>query len=71
LLAEGPRHTEAVEVEWGVHPAGEKRQELGHGRAPDDAGYARERFRVDLSTGSVLLERQGDYVVWGAGIDDT
>jgi quercetin dioxygenase-like cupin family protein len=27
------------------------------------------RFRIDLSVGSTALDRQGDYVVWGPGID--
>jgi quercetin dioxygenase-like cupin family protein len=27
------------------------------------------RFRLDLTTGSVTLQLQGDYVVWGPGID--
>ena len=26
-------------------------------------------FRIDLTEGSVTLERQGDYAVWGPGID--
>jgi hypothetical protein len=31
----------------------------------------RGRFPPDLSTESVLLEREGDYVMWGAGVDHT
>lgn len=27
------------------------------------------RFYVNLTVGKVLLERQGDYAVWGPGID--
>ncbi|GII23187.1 signal peptidase I [Planosporangium mesophilum] len=68
--ADGVRATSAVEVKWGTHPAGQQR----------DAWYTDEqrttmlllisgRFRLDLSVGSVVLERQGDYVVWGPGID--
>jgi quercetin dioxygenase-like cupin family protein len=26
-------------------------------------------FRVDLTGASIVLEKQGDYVVWGPGID--
>jgi quercetin dioxygenase-like cupin family protein len=29
------------------------------------------RFRVELPDRSVLLERPGDYVVWGHGVDHT
>ena len=66
----GPRRTEAVEVKWGVHPAGQTR-----------AGWTRDeqrttmvvlvsgRFRLDLTVGSTRLEQQGDYLVWGPGID--
>jgi quercetin dioxygenase-like cupin family protein len=31
----------------------------------------RGRFRVDLSVGTVRIERQGDYAVWGPGTDHT
>jgi quercetin dioxygenase-like cupin family protein len=27
------------------------------------------KFRVDLTVGSVTMDRQGDYIVWGPGID--
>ena len=68
--AESVRSTPDVEIKWGVHPAGQRR----------DGWYTGEmrttmlllisgRFRLDLSVGSVVLERQGDYVVWGPGID--
>ncbi len=64
------RASDAVEVKWGVHPAGEGR----------DAWSTNEqrttllilvsgRFRLDLSVGSFTLEREGDYALWGAGID--
>jgi hypothetical protein len=67
---EGVRRTDALEVKWGVHPADQQRPEwtvdeprstlllLVHGR-----------FRLDLSVGSVVLQQEGDYVVWGPGID--
>jgi quercetin dioxygenase-like cupin family protein len=29
----------------------------------------RGRFRLDLSVGSITLEKEGDYAVWGPGID--
>jgi quercetin dioxygenase-like cupin family protein len=66
----GPRSTEALEVKWGIHPAGEARPEW----TADDQRTAMlllvsGRFRLDLTTGTTTLERQGDYVVWGPGID--
>jgi hypothetical protein len=68
--AEQVRSSKDVEVKWAAHPAGDK-------RAQWTAGEQRTTlillisgsFRVDLTTGSVLLERQGDYLVWGAGIN--
>lgn len=70
FMPDGPRQTGALEVKWGVHPAGQRRPEW----ATDEERttlvlLVRGRFRVELSTGTVVLERQGDYVVWGPGID--
>ncbi|MFF4563020.1 signal peptidase I [Streptomyces sp. NPDC001435] len=64
------RQTGALEVKWGIHPAGQQRQEW----VADDQRTAviilvSGKFRLDLSVGSVTLEKQGDYVVWGPGID--
>ncbi len=68
--AEGVRSTRDVEVKWGVHPAGEQRA----GWSTDEHRttlllLVQGRFRLELSEGTVTLERQGDYVVWGPGID--
>jgi hypothetical protein len=59
------RHSEAVEIKWGVHPAGEQRP----GWVTDDprsilSVLISGRFRIDLPDRSVLLARQGDYVVF-------
>lgn len=66
------RSTETLEVKWGIHPAGDKRAEW----ATDEQRttlviLVSGRFRVDLSEGQVALDRQGDYGVWGPGIDHT
>jgi len=64
------RASKAVEVKWGIHPTGEGR----------DAWHTDEqrttvlllvkgRFRLDLSVGTFLLQQEGDYAVWGPGID--
>lgn len=65
-----PRSTQAVEVKWGLHPAGQARA----GWTEDDQRHTMVilvsgRFRLDLSVGTTTLERQGDYVVWEPGID--
>jgi quercetin dioxygenase-like cupin family protein len=66
----GVRSTEAVEVKWGVHPAGQQRPEwTTDDRRTTMLVLIEGRFRIDLAVGSTLLSRQGDYVVWGPGID--
>ena len=59
-----------LEIKWGIHPAGEARP----GWTADDQRttmllLVSGRFRLDLTIGITTLERQGDYVVWGPGID--
>ena len=68
--AHGIRNTEALEVKWGIHPAGRTRRSWTEGETRTTmAILVSGRFRIDLSTGSVTLGRQGDFVVWGPGID--
>jgi hypothetical protein len=67
---ESVRATGDLEVKWGIHPAGQQR----HAWSTDEQRttmllLVSGRFRLDLSVGSVTLERQGDYAVWGPGID--
>jgi quercetin dioxygenase-like cupin family protein len=64
------RHSDDVEIKWGVHPPGERRARW----ATDEKRTAllvliSGRFRVELPGRSVLLADQGDYVVWGPGVD--
>jgi quercetin dioxygenase-like cupin family protein len=67
---DGVRQTEALEVKWGVHPAGQQRPEWSIDEQRTTLLLMiRGRFRLDLAVGSVVLEREGDYVVWGPGID--
>jgi hypothetical protein len=68
--SDGPRKTDALEVKWGTHPAGDQRA----GWTTDEQRttlllMVKGKFRLDLSVGSVTLEREGDYVIWGPGID--
>jgi quercetin dioxygenase-like cupin family protein len=68
----GPRHTEALEVKWGIHPAGQKRPEWSTDETRTTLVLlVSGQFKVELSTGEALLENQGDYLVWGPGIDHT
>jgi quercetin dioxygenase-like cupin family protein len=67
---EGVRSTRDVEVKWGIHLAGDERAEW----TSDDQRttlvlLVQGNFRVDLTETRITLVRQGDYVVWGRGID--
>ena len=64
------RHSDDVEVKWALHPRGETRSDW----------FTREvrttlhllisgRFRVQLPDEDVTLTEQGDYVMWGPGVD--
>ena len=64
------RATNDVEIKWGNHSAGEERETW----VTDDYRttviiLVRGRFRLNLGAESILLEKRGDYVMWGAGID--
>jgi hypothetical protein len=66
------RATPGVEVKWGIHPAGQRRDGWVTGEVRTTLLLlVSGRFRLDLSVGTTTLERQGDYVVWGPGIDHT
>ena len=68
--AKGVRHSKDVEVKWAIHPAGDKRAAW----TADDQRTTlllliQGNFRVDLTEASVTLAKQGDYAMWGPGID--
>ena len=64
------RATDALEVKWGIHPAGQQRPEWTTGEERSTLVLlVSGKFRVDLTVGNVTLERQGDYITWGPGID--
>jgi hypothetical protein len=57
----GVRASKDVEVKWGIHPAGQERPDW----TADDQRttlllLVHGRFRLDLTAGSTVLERQGD-----------
>jgi hypothetical protein len=65
-----PRHSEAVEIKWGVHPAGDAREEWVTGeRRSALLVLVSGRFVVRLRGRDVVLAQQGDYVLWGPGVD--
>jgi hypothetical protein len=64
--AEGVRSSKDVEVKWGIHPAGEKRAAWTSGdQRTTLVLLVSGHFKVDLEVASFILERQGDYLVWG------
>ncbi|WP_028933971.1 signal peptidase I [Pseudonocardia spinosispora] len=64
------RSTSDLEVKWGIHPAGQQRPEwTADDRRTTLLLLISGRFRLDLTVDSVTLARQGDYVMWGPGID--
>ena len=64
-----PTRTEAVEVKWGVHPAGERRAVAAvNATATSLSVLVRGRFRLDFPNRAVVLEREGDYALWRPGI---
>jgi|SRR5579875_2247763 hypothetical protein len=68
--SEGVRSSKDVEVKWGIHPAGEKRaQWTADDQRTTMVLLVSGNFRIDLTEASITLEKQGDYAVWGRGID--
>jgi hypothetical protein len=67
---DGVRASRDVEVKWGIHPAGEDRGEWVTGEERTTLLIlVGGQFRLDLSVGSFTLENEGDYAIWGPGID--
>lgn len=59
------RQTGDIEIKWGVHPRGEKRVQWVTADSRTAAIFlVSGRFRIDLPDRSVLLDRQGAYVVF-------
>lgn len=69
----GVRSTDALEVKWGIHPAGQERP--GGWTTGEDRStlllLINGRWHLELAVGTITMERPGDYVVWGPGIDHT
>jgi hypothetical protein len=63
------RATKDVEIKWGIHPATDERAAWTTDEYRTTAVILiRGRFRINLPTESVVLENEGDYVMWGTGI---
>jgi hypothetical protein len=63
------RATADVEVKWAVYAGGEARIAWGvNDRAHTLAILVRGRFRLCFPEHEVLLEKEGDYVLWEPGV---
>ncbi|TDD34418.1 signal peptidase I [Actinomadura sp. KC06] len=64
------RRSDEVEIKWGVHPKGERRARWTNGEKRTALlVLVSGRFRLEFPEGDVVLAEQGDYVVWGRGVD--
>jgi hypothetical protein len=64
------RSSTDVEVKWAIHPLGDTRVGWTVGEQRTTMVILVDgRFRIDLTEGSVTLASQGDYLMWGPGID--
>jgi hypothetical protein len=58
------RHSDDVEIKWGVHPKGEQRaQWVSHEERTSLHVLISGRFRIDVPGDSLLMAEPGDYVV--------
>ncbi|MEV7440444.1 signal peptidase I [Streptomyces sp. NPDC056257] len=65
-----PRHSEDVEIKWGVHPKGDERERWATAeRRTALLVLISGRFRLEFPGRTVVLAEQGDYVLWGRGVD--
>ena len=63
------RASTEVEIRWGVHEAGERREAWFEEETRTTVLLLLSgRFRIDLATGTAILAQQGDYAMWGPGI---
>jgi uncharacterized cupin superfamily protein len=66
----GLRHSDDVEIKWGVHKAGEARTEW----VTDETRTAiciliSGKFEAELRERTIVIDTPGDYLMWGKGVD--
>jgi hypothetical protein len=67
--ADDPRSTEALEVKWANHKAGDSRTEWAvNNQAATLSILIQGRFHLQFEDREILLSREGDYVLWCAGV---
>jgi hypothetical protein len=66
----GLRHSEDVELKWGVHPAGEERPEWVTSEARTAVSILISgKFEIMFRDRTVTMSQLGDFVMWGEGDD--
>lgn len=66
----GLRRTDDVEVKWGEHEAGTSREEWVTGETRTAlCMLISGKFIVEFRNRTVTLDKPGDYVMWGPGVD--
>ena len=64
-----PRSTNALEVKWAVHKAGEGRTQWATNvEATTLSILIKGRFRLQFPEQEILLSHEGDYVLWCPGV---
>ncbi|WP_232533748.1 signal peptidase I [Plantactinospora sp. KBS50] len=64
------RHSDEVEIKWGMHPPGDRRAAWVRGEARRALLIlVSGRFRMEFPGRQVVLSKPGQYVVWGRGVD--
>ncbi|WP_414587662.1 signal peptidase I [Scytonema sp. PCC 10023] len=67
--SEDPRSTEELEVKWAVHKVGDSRTEWAvNNQAATLSILIKGQFRLQFEDGDIVLSREGDYVLWCAGV---
>jgi mannose-6-phosphate isomerase-like protein (cupin superfamily) len=66
---EDPRSTETLEVKWAVHKAGDSRTQWAvNNQAATVSILINGQFRLQFEDREIVLTREGDYVLWCAGV---
>lgn len=66
----GIRTSEDVEIKWGMHPAGERRESMVTADVRTTVlMLVSGRFEIELDGVSHVLQESGDYAMWGPAVD--
>jgi len=70
FVESGARHSDEVEVKWGVHALHETRSQWSlNAQATTLSVLLRGRFRLYFRDEETLLSEPGDYALWGLGVE--